>query len=325
LFLGGLPKFSLGFVLGLVILASLTKRAQIPFSAWLPAAIAAPTPISALVHSSTLVTAGVYLMIRFRELLGVSRGLFYLAVGTIFMSGLGANFEIDLKRIIALSTLSQLGVIIIALSVGLVELAYFHLLIHALFKSLLFLCAGVYIHGFRERQDIRSVGGVVEVSPLTSFYFIGRSLALCGFPFLSGFYSRDLILEIWVMENLNFSILFAVMMATAFTVSYSLRLVLILMRKFGVRVALAGPVETLRSLGPIRVLYVAAVVRGAVMGWSHLPGLVVSLLLEARIIILLFIGVYSVCYVGMDRVLLGFMGVSRGYTMLGFKLFFSSF
>ena len=196
MFLEYMFKGELAFLTLLVILAALTKRAQIPFSAWLPAAIAAPTPISALVHSSTLVTAGVYLLIRFNELLGLREVLFYVRVGTMFMSGLGANFEIDLKKIIALSTLRQLGVIIMALSLGLVELAYFHLLIHALFKSLLFLCAGVYIHGYGDKQDIRSLGGILECSPLVSFYFLGCSLALCGFPFLSGFYSKDLILEI---------------------------------------------------------------------------------------------------------------------------------
>jgi len=158
--------------------------------------MAAPTPISALVHSSTLVTAGVYIIIRFNELLGVNVRLYYLSSITIFMSGLGANFEIDLRKIIALSTLRQLGVIIMALSLGFTELAYFHLLIHALFKSLLFLCAGVFIHGLGDKQDVRSLVGILEVSPLTLFYFIRCLLALCGFPFLSGFYSKDLILEV---------------------------------------------------------------------------------------------------------------------------------
>jgi len=158
--------------------------------------MAAPTPISALVHSSTLVTAGVYIIIRFNELLGVNVRLYYLSSITIFMSGLGANFEIDLRKIIALSTLRQLGVIIMALSLGFTELAYFHLLIHALFKSLLFLCAGVFIHGLGDKQDVRSLVGILEVSPLTLFYFIRCSLALCGFPFISGFYSKDLILEV---------------------------------------------------------------------------------------------------------------------------------
>jgi NADH-ubiquinone oxidoreductase chain 5 len=179
------------------------------------------------------VTAGVYLIIRFNELLGVRELLFYLSVATMFISGLGANFETDIRKIIALSTLRQLGVIMMALSVGLVELAFFHLLIHALFKSLLFLCAGVYIHGLGDKQDIRSLGGAVECAPLTSFYFIGCSLALCGFPFMSGFYSRDLILEIVVIGNLNWSQIILVILATAFTVSYSLRLLLIIAVRYG--------------------------------------------------------------------------------------------
>lgn len=108
-------------VLFLLVLAAMTKRAQIPFSAWLPAAMAAPTPVSALVHSSTLVTAGVYLLIRFRPSLAGSlaqSGLLILARLTMFMAGLGANFETDLKKIIALSTLSQLGVMMTILSLG---------------------------------------------------------------------------------------------------------------------------------------------------------------------------------------------------------------
>jgi len=109
----------------LVVLAAITKRAQMPFSAWLPAAIAAPTPVSALVHSSTLVTAGVYLLIRFNYILGINNFLFYVGVFTIFISGLGANFETDLKKIIALSTLSQLGLVIITLRLGIVEFSFF--------------------------------------------------------------------------------------------------------------------------------------------------------------------------------------------------------
>ena len=195
-----LMDFSMVVVVFLVLLASITKRAQIPFSSWLPAAMAAPTPVSALVHSSTLVTAGVYLMIRFSDGLLInpwlSQFLFFLSGVTIFMSGLGANYEFDLKKIIALSTLSQLGLIIITLSLGFSYLAFFHLLTHAMFKSLLFLCAGAMIHNLMNSQDIRGMGGICLRIPITSLYFNGSRLALGGMPFLAGFYSKDLILEV---------------------------------------------------------------------------------------------------------------------------------
>jgi len=133
-----------------VMVAAITKRAQIPFSAWLPAAIAAPTPVSALVHSSTLVTAGVFLLIRFYPFLNscsfFKPALLLISVSTLLLAGIGANYENDLKKIIALSTLSQLGVIIIRLGMGMPYLALFHLYTHALFKALLFLCAGAIIH-----------------------------------------------------------------------------------------------------------------------------------------------------------------------------------
>ncbi|MBV8802688.1 MAG: NADH dehydrogenase subunit 5, partial [Gammaproteobacteria bacterium] len=193
-------------ITALVILAGITKRAQIPFSAWLPAAIAAPTPVSALVHSSTLVTAGVYIIIRFRPALqqsGLWVLLFFISTITMFIAGLGANYEFDLKKIIALSTLRQLGVIIIILSLGIPVLAFFHLLTHAIFKALLFLCAGAVIHRSVDWQDIRKLGGVITVIPLTSACFNRANMALCGLPFLAGFYSRDLILEILMIGSVN--------------------------------------------------------------------------------------------------------------------------
>lgn len=161
--------------------------------------MAAPTPVSALVHSSTLVTAGVYLIIRFRGALEgskVQRILLIVSCLTIFIAGLGANFEYDLKKIIALSTLSQLGVILSILSLGYVDLAFFHLLRHALFKALLFICAGVVIHRVGGYQDIRFIGNLVKFIPLTVSYITVSNLALCGFPFIAGFYSKDIILEV---------------------------------------------------------------------------------------------------------------------------------
>jgi len=294
LYLGSVYRREIVLILSLVVIAALTRRAQIPFSAWLPAAIAAPTPISALVHSSTLVTAGVYLIIRFRNLLGINGILFYISVGTIFISGLGANFEMDLKKIIALSTLSQLGVIIISLSIGLVELAYFHLLMHALFKSLLFLCAGVFIHGFGDKQDIRSLGGVIESTPLSSFYFIRCSLALCGFPFMSGFYSKDLILENFIMTDPNVWIILIVLLATAFTVTYSIRLFLILTFKFRrLNLGIRG-IESVNCLGPMRTLFVLSVVGGSLIGWMWMPNFLINLGFIVKILIFRFIVFYLV-------------------------------
>jgi NADH-ubiquinone oxidoreductase chain 5 len=155
-------------VAGFVILAAMTKRAQAPFSAWLPAAMAAPTPVSALVHSSTLVTAGVYLLIRFYPVIAsvwARQILFFLRALTMAMSRIGALYETDLKKIIALSTLSQLGLMIISLRAGYCLLAFFHLLTHALFKACLFLCAGRVIHIYGGRQDVRGIRVVGELMP----------------------------------------------------------------------------------------------------------------------------------------------------------------
>uniref|UniRef100_A0AB39U3P1 NADH-ubiquinone oxidoreductase chain 5 n=1 Tax=Anomala vitalisi TaxID=3240851 RepID=A0AB39U3P1_9SCAR len=211
----------------LVVLASMTKSAQIPFSSWLPAAMAAPTPVSSLVHSSTLVTAGVYLLIRFNFALTSSLMFLLLFIGTMtmFMAGIGANYEFDLKKIIALSTLSQLGLMMSILALGEYSLAFFHLLTHALFKALLFMCAGCMIHSLSNCQDIRYMGSMVKIMPLTCTYFIISNLSLCGLPFLSGFYSKDLILEVVSMNYLNMYIYIIYFFSTGLTVCYTFRLI----------------------------------------------------------------------------------------------------
>nr|ADW41449.1 NADH dehydrogenase subunit 5 [Drosophila americana] len=221
-------EFEMMLIGSLVMLAAMTKSAQIPFSSWLPAAMAAPTPVSALVHSSTLVTAGVYLLIRFNILLSNSwMGQFLLLLSglTMFMAGLGANFEFDLKKIIALSTLSQLGLMMSILSMGFYKLAMFHLLTHALFKALLFMCAGAIIHNMNNSQDIRLMGGLSIHMPLTSACFNVSNLVLCGMPFLAGFYSKDMILEIVMISNINMFSFFLYFFSTGLTVCYSFRLV----------------------------------------------------------------------------------------------------
>nr|YP_010022830.1 NADH dehydrogenase subunit 5 [Pollenia pediculata]QOP39678.1 NADH dehydrogenase subunit 5 [Pollenia pediculata] len=221
-------NFEMMLIGGLVVLAAMTKSAQIPFSSWLPAAMAAPTPVSALVHSSTLVTAGVYLLIRFNILLMNSfmGNLLLLLSGlTMFMAGLGANYEFDLKKIVALSTLSQLGLMMSILSMGFYKLAFFHLLTHALFKALLFMCAGAIIHNMNNSQDIRLMGSLSFMMPLTSSCFNVANLALCGMPFLAGFYSKDLILEIVSFSYINLFSFFLYFFSTGLTVCYSFRLV----------------------------------------------------------------------------------------------------
>nr|WCH58160.1 NADH dehydrogenase subunit 5 [Scelimena sp. 1 JL-2023a] len=220
-------SYDYSLMLSMVILAAMTKSAQIPFSAWLPAAMAAPTPVSALVHSSTLVTAGVYLLIRFSPIIklsGLSWVLLFVGCLTMLMSGLMANFEFDLSKIIALSTLSQLGLMFSILAMGYPMVGFFHMLTHALFKSLIFLCAGCYIHSFLDYQDIRYMGSLTLSMPYVSACFNISMLSLCGFPFLSGFYSKDLILELCVMGEMNYLIYIMFYLAIGLTVTYSFRL-----------------------------------------------------------------------------------------------------
>nr|YP_009654921.1 NADH dehydrogenase subunit 5 [Menida violacea]QCI09897.1 NADH dehydrogenase subunit 5 [Menida violacea] len=211
----------------MIILSAFTKSAQIPFSSWLPAAMAAPTPVSALVHSSTLVTAGVYLLIRFSELLYNYNMNYFLMISclTMFMSGLSANFEYDLKKIIALSTLSQLGLMMSILFMGYSTCAYFHMLTHAFFKALMFLCAGLIIHCMNDSQDIRHMGNLIMCLPFTCSCFCISNLSLCGFPFLSGFYSKDLGLEYISYNYYNLYIYVLFYLSVGLTVCYSLRLI----------------------------------------------------------------------------------------------------
>jgi len=264
-----------GIVGALVVLAAITKRAQIPFSAWLPAAIAAPTPVSALVHSSTLVTAGVYLLVRFRAALEGSITqtiLLCLSSLTIFIAGLGANFEYDLKKIIALSTLSQLGVIIRILSLGFADLAFFHLLRHALFKALLFICAGAVIHNMKDYQDIRVMGRLVNQIPLTTFCINLANLALCGRPFLAGFYSKDLILEVAFISSINIFIFILYCLATGLTVCYTFRLVYYTLGgDFNLHRLYSIRDESYTITSPIIFLGGGAIFGGAILSWLIFP------------------------------------------------------
>nr|YP_009400046.1 NADH dehydrogenase subunit 5 [Nurudea shiraii]ARW70205.1 NADH dehydrogenase subunit 5 [Nurudea shiraii] len=212
----------------MVMLASLTKSAQIPFSSWLPLAMAAPTPVSSLVHSSTLVTAGIYLMIRFNEIFLEFYFFEYLLIIsclTMFMSGLNAIFEFDLKKIIAFSTLSQMSFMFMILCMGKIEMCFFYLLMHALFKSMMFLSAGILILNMNNNQDIRKMGGLINYLPFCSLIFMFTLMTLCGFPFFCSFYSKDLIFEFFLMSNLNFFFFFFFFFSFFFTFFYSIRVI----------------------------------------------------------------------------------------------------
>nr|YP_005087639.1 NADH dehydrogenase subunit 5 [Solen grandis]ADV42023.1 NADH dehydrogenase subunit 5 [Solen grandis] len=213
---------------GLVVLGSMTKSAQLPFSAWLPAAMTAPTPVSALVHSSTLVTAGVYVVFRFSSSMSFEWCFFLLFVSslTMMMAGLSACLEYDLKKVIAFSTLSQLGVMMFSLAIGSPFIGIMHLVIHALFKSMMFLCGGYFIFVSGGVQDSRFIGGVWTKYPMVSFWLVCSCLCLMGLPFLSGFYSKDFIIELFMFGNYGVFVMLILGFSTLLTSYYGTRLIM---------------------------------------------------------------------------------------------------
>ena len=223
-------RYDVGFslVMSIIfILAGTTKRAQIPFSAWLPAAIAAPTPVSSLVHSSTLVTAGVYLLIRgfnFLEANPLRLEILKLAsLLTLFIAGIVALIEVDFKKVIALSTLRQLGVIMFCLSIKLPYVAFFHLITHATFKALLFVRAGCVIHSNLGNQDLRSLSKCWEELPVRIRFLSVASLSLAGVPFIRGFFSKDLIIELILIQSDTLIFYFIIIVGVSFTSWYIAR------------------------------------------------------------------------------------------------------
>nr|YP_009131469.1 NADH dehydrogenase subunit 5 [Oasisia alvinae]AIL54829.1 NADH dehydrogenase subunit 5 [Oasisia alvinae] len=225
-------EYSSIIIMSLTI-AGMTKSAQIPFSSWLPAAMEAPTPVSALVHSSTLVTGGIFLLIRFfpflNQLQFFNSFLLIMASLTMLMAGLSAMTEMDMKKVIALSTLSQLGLMMMSLALGMPSLTLFHLLTHALFKALLFITAGSVILYASHNQDLRLMGLSSPSIPMTSTSMLIANMALFGAPFLAGFYSKDLILEEILLNQSNSLIFFIAFFATGLTAGYSLRMMMMIL------------------------------------------------------------------------------------------------
>ena len=182
----------------LLLAVRMTKSAQFPFSSWLPAAMAAPTPVRALVHSSTLVTAGVYVLLRYN----IIRSSFILTVGsfTLLLAGVSACVERDLKKVIALSTLSQLGVIMVSLGASQKSFCFFHLISHACFKALLFICVGTWIHTVYGTQDYRTFNRM-SATLYVSLFLCLSNISLIGFIYTSGYYRKDIILEAMILRE----------------------------------------------------------------------------------------------------------------------------
>lgn len=188
------------FFVGLCLLiGAMAKSSQIGLHVWLPMAMEGPTPVSALIHAATMVTAGVYLLMRASPLIEYSSTVLLLclwvgAITTVFSSLIGL-FQQDIKKVIAYSTMSQLGMMVIAIGLSCYTVALFHLVNHAFYKGLLFLCAGAVIHAVADNQDFRKYGGLISYLPLTYSLMLTASLSLVAFPFMTGFYSKDFILE----------------------------------------------------------------------------------------------------------------------------------
>nr|YP_002808586.1 NADH dehydrogenase subunit 5 [Tropidophis haetianus]ACO58444.1 NADH dehydrogenase subunit 5 [Tropidophis haetianus] len=259
-------------LLGLVAAAT-GKSAQFGLHPWLPAAMEGPTPVSALLHSSTMVVAGIFLLIRLHPVLQNNQQILsiclLLGATTTMFAAASATTQHDIKKIIALSTTSQLGLMMTMIGLNKPTLAFLHMAMHSFFKALLFLCAGSIIHNTDNEQDTRKMGGLNKTMPATTSSMTVASLALMGMPFISGFYSKDTIIETIMNSNINTWALIMTLTATLLSAVYSMQ-IMILSQTSTPRTKQNPHKETKPTMIPILRLTLASILLGTTTKLSTL-------------------------------------------------------